>query len=203
LGNRFLYLVRHGEATGDRDDSMLTEVGQQQASLVGERLRDIPFSAIHHSPLPRAVQTAQLIAGSLPGVPLSPSDLLGDYVPAVPDPDIVPQAHAWVVDHYRPAELAAGPALAAAAIQRYAVAADHDTHDTHELIITHNFVIGWFVRHALDAPDWRWFGLNQANGALAIILYRPNRPPSLLSFNEMGHLPMPLRWTGFPLELRI
>ena len=23
--------------------------------------------------------------------------------------------------------------------------------DRHELLITHNFVIGWFVRHALDA----------------------------------------------------
>jgi serine/threonine-protein phosphatase PGAM5 len=200
LGNRFLYLVRHGEATGDRDDSVLTEAGQQQANLVGERLRDTPLSAIHHSPLPRAVQTAQLIAGSLPAVPLYPSDLLADYVPAVPDPDIVPQAHAWVVDHYSPTELADGPALAAAAIERHAVAADHDTH---ELIVTHNFLIGWFVRHALDTPDWRWVGLNQANGALTVILYRPNRPACLVTFNDMGHLPMSLRWTGFPSELRV
>jgi serine/threonine-protein phosphatase PGAM5 len=200
LGNRFLYLVRHGEAAGDRDDSVLTEAGLEQARLVGERLRGIPVSAIHHSPLARAVQTAELIAGCLPGVPVYSSDVLADYVPAVPDPDIVPQAYAWVVDNYSPAELANGPALAAAAIERHAVAADHDTH---ELIITHNFLIGWFVRHALGAPDWRWVGLNQANGALTVILYRPNRPASLVSFNDMGHLPMPLRWTGFPPELRV
>ena len=37
--------------------------------------------------------------------------------------------------------------------------------DRHELLITHNFVIGWFVRHTLDAQVWRWIGLNQANCA--------------------------------------
>jgi hypothetical protein len=33
----------------------------------------------------------------------------------------------------------------------------------------HNFVIGWFVRHVLDAPEWRWMGLNQFNAALTIL----------------------------------
>jgi len=65
--------------------------------------------------------------------------------------------------------------LAAAAIERHAVTADEDRH---ELIVTHNFLIGWFVRHALAAPDWRWLGLNQGNCALTVILYRPDRPAS-------------------------
>ncbi len=74
--------------------------------------------------------------------------------------------------------------------------------DVHELIVTHNFLIGWFIRHALHAPDWRWIGLNQQNCALTVILYRPGLPPSLVSFNDAAHLPDQLRWTGFSAQLR-
>ena len=60
--------------------------------------------------------------------------------------------------------------------------------DRHELLITHNFVIGWFVRHVLDAPVWRWIGLNQANCAITIVQWDSDRPPTLVSFNDIGHL---------------
>ena len=65
--------------------------------------------------------------------------------------------------------------------------------DRCELLITHNFVIGWFVRHALDAPAWRWMELNQFNCALTIIQIGPALPPTLITFNDMGHLPTDLR----------
>jgi len=26
-------------------------------------------------------------------------------------------------------------------------------------------------------------------------------PASLITFNDVGHLPQPLRWTGFPAEI--
>ncbi|MEK8109093.1 hypothetical protein NKG94_38720 [Micromonospora sp. M12] len=32
-----------------------------------------------------------------------------------------------------------------------------------ELVVTHTFLIGWLVRHALDAPERRWLGLNSHN----------------------------------------
>src|SRR5262249_61666155 len=76
--SRFLYLVRHGEAD---DEGFLTEAGRQQATATGEHLRDVRFRAIRHSPLARAEQTAELIAGFQPGVPMGPSGLLGDYPP--------------------------------------------------------------------------------------------------------------------------
>jgi probable phosphoglycerate mutase len=71
------------------------------------------------------------------------------------------------------------------------------------LVITHNFLIGWLVRAAQDAPEWRWLGLNHCNAALTAIRYTPGRPASVLFYNDMGHLPLELRWTGFPPELRI
>lgn len=73
----------------------------------------------------------------------------------------------------------------------------------HDLVVTHNFVIGWLVREALDAPDWRWIGLHHANAALSIIHYAPERPSSLIVYNDIRHLPEELRWTGLPPGLRV
>lgn len=193
--SRFLYLVRHGEAD---DDGALTAAGRQQATAAGERLRHVRFSAIRHSPLQRAEETAELIADHLPGVPVGPSGLLGDYLPPVPGLPDLPPAYAALVDSYTPDERAEGAELAAAAIDRYARPAGRGGS---ELLVTHNFLIGWFVRHAVDAPDWRWLGLNQCHGAITVLLYRTSGPAALVSYNDIGHLPPPLRWTGFPAEL--
>lgn len=69
---RHLYLARHGEASAD--ETTLTENGRRQAVLLGERLRSTPLSVIHHGPLPRAQQTAELIGAQLDGVPLNRSE---------------------------------------------------------------------------------------------------------------------------------
>ena len=193
--SRFLYLVRHGEAD---DDGVLTAAGLQQASAVGERLRRIRFGAIRHSPAERAEETAELIADRQPGVPVGPSGLLGDFLPPVTSLPDLPAPYAQLLDGYTADERAESAELAAAAINRYA---RPSAQAGSELLVTHNFLIGWFVRHALDAPDWRWLGLNQCHCAVTVILYRTGRPATLVSFNDAGHLPPQLRWTGYPAEL--
>ena len=196
---RFLYLVRHGQA--DPHDGPLSAAGQQQARLTGQRLADVPFSAIYHGPLPRAAQTADLIAASLPGVPMSASDLAGDYLPSVPDPDDLAPSFAGLLAGFSAAERAAGAKLAPAALERFARPGD-DHHDTYELVVTHNFLVGWLVSQALEAPPWRWMGVNQMNCAVSIIGYLPASPAALISFNDACHLPPQLRWTGFPAALK-
>jgi serine/threonine-protein phosphatase PGAM5 len=124
-------------------------------------------------------------------VPLLVDATVGDYVPFAPDP--LPPFLAEVP----PDELARGAALAAAAVDAFA-----RPDAAPELIVTHSFLIAWFVRHALDAPPERWVGLNAANAALTTIRYTPGRPPALLTFNDMSHLPEALHWTGFPPALR-
>ncbi|HSS92085.1 MAG TPA: histidine phosphatase family protein [Streptosporangiaceae bacterium] len=195
----FLYLVRHGEAVPH--DGPLSPAGEQQARLTGRRLKDVPLSAIHHGPLPRAAQTAGLIAACIPGVPVSASDLAGDYIPSDPAPDDLPPSYASFVAGFSAAERARGPRLAAAAIDRFTQAGPGDG-DNHELIVTHNFLIGWLVSQALAAPSWRWLGLNQMNCALSVIAYRAGLPPALISFNDAGHLTPELRWNGFPAAVR-
>jgi serine/threonine-protein phosphatase PGAM5 len=191
----FLYLVRHGQA--DPHDGPLNEAGEQQARLTGKRLKDVPFSGIYHGPLPRAAQTADLIAASLPGIPVYACELAGDYVPSAPDPDGLPSSFARFLAGFSDAELTDGPRLAAAALERFAQPG-REQDDTYELIVTHNLLIGWFVSQALGAPPWRWLGLNQMNCALSVIAYMPGLPSALISFNDAGHLPAELRWTGFP-----
>jgi broad specificity phosphatase PhoE len=202
---RYLYLARHAEALPD--ESGLTERGTRQAELLGRRLQDVPFSSVHHGPLPRAAQTAYLIGAQLKTkVSLHSSAAAGDYVPHVPEKDELPADSADYLLSFlhqsTPEELKRGPDLARVALERFTGPAEGDT-EQHDLLITHNFLVSWLVRHALDAPPWRWLGLNHCNAALTVLRYTPGRPSSVVIYNDMQHLPTDLRWTGFPAELGI
>ncbi|MFB7848350.1 histidine phosphatase family protein [Streptomyces sp. NPDC002466] len=202
--DRYLYLARHGEATPD--ESRLTDNGRRQALLLGERLRHVPLTAVHHGPLPRAAQTARLICDQLDGVHPQPSEPAGDYLPHLPEREELPVE--WAdsmlarLSGFPAEERECGPGLAREALARFTGPVEGDE-PRHELVVTHNFLIGWLVRDALDAPEWRWMGLHQANAALTVIRYATDRPASVLLFNDTGHLPGELRWTGFPPELRV
>ncbi|MDG9728659.1 MULTISPECIES: histidine phosphatase family protein [unclassified Streptomyces] len=201
---RYLYLVRHGEAASE--ESGLTEVGRRQAVLLGQRLREIPFAAVHHGPLPRAEQTARLIGDQLQNVPLRVSEVAGDYVPYVPMRDELPAESADFFLNFLSGateeERKHGPALARQALEMFTGPVNGEE-DRHELVVTHNFLIAWLVRDAMHAPHWRWLGLNHGNAALTVIRYAPGRPASVLVSNDMRHLPPELRWTGFPPEVHV
>ncbi|WP_448319548.1 histidine phosphatase family protein [Streptomyces sp. CO7] len=203
--DRFLYLVRHAEANAD--ETSLTERGRRQAALLGERLRGVPFAAVHHGPLPRAAETAALItARHGGGVAAHPCRPAGDYVPHVPAREELHPASAdrilGFLAGFPAAEREEGPRLAREAVDRFTGPVAQDT-PRHDLVVTHNFLVGWLVRHALDAPPGRWIGLNHANAGLTVIRYTSQRPPALLVYNDTGHLPADLRWTGLPPELHV
>jgi len=124
------------------------------------------------APLPRAAQTAELIAASLPGVPVSACDLAGDYLPSDPDPAGLPPSYARFVASFPAAERTEGPRRAAAALERFARPGGPDG-DEYELVVTHNFLAGWLVSQAMAGPPWRWLGVNQMNCAGPA-----SRPPS-------------------------
>ncbi|MFI7176951.1 histidine phosphatase family protein [Streptomyces spororaveus] len=201
---RYLYLVRHGEASPD--ESALTEAGRRQAELLGRRLQDVPLAAVHHGPLPRARQTARLIGDQLTGVPVHLSEAAGDYVPYVPERSELPPESAdfylRFLDGASAEEREDGPGLARRAMDLFTGPVEGEE-DRHELVVTHNFLVAWLVRDAMHAPKWRWLGLNHGNAALTVIRYAPGRPASVLVSNDMRHLPAELRWTGFPPELHI
>lgn len=185
-----LYLVRHGEqgpASEHASDGGLSHLGREQADRLGQRLRTVPFTAIHHSPLARAAQTADIVAGHLPHVPRHDCDLIADRTPVPSATQRGRYPGRWLawLDRVPEDERDEDGTALQTAVEHFGVAGQHNRY---ELLITHNFVIGWFVRHVLDAPLWRWIGLNQANCAITIVQFDSDRPSTLVSFNDTGHL---------------
>jgi serine/threonine-protein phosphatase PGAM5 len=173
-----LYLVRHGEQGADGD---LSAVGREQAARVGERLRTVSFTGIHHSGKRRAARTAEIVSGYLPGV--ARHECVADRTPfpSAGRMSTYPERwHGWF-DGVPADERDVDAVGLRAAVAHFGVVGDEDRN---ELLITHNFVVGWFVRHVLDAPEWRWMGLNVGNGAVTVVQWETGRPPVLVSFNE-------------------
>lgn len=194
--SRYLYLVRHGEqvdAEFGLPDGPLSDRGREQSDRIADRLGSISFDAAYTSPLQRAIETAEVITERLEVQPATPSALLMDCIPSGPEPDMPPAFEAFF-GGVTEEEIAAGQAQMTDALGEWFTPSREDRH---ELLITHNFVIAWFVREVFGASAWRWIGINQANCGLTIIRVRSAKPPVLLTHNDLGHLPAALR-TGLP-----
>lgn len=194
--SHFLYLVRHGEqqdAEHGLPDGPLSARGKRQARAIAQRLAGVPFDAAWHSPLQRAQETATIMTKNMPGLEAKPSALLMDCIPSGPTADM-PHVFEPFFGGVTEEEIEAGQAQMSDAVSEW-LAPGRD--ERHELLITHNFVVAWFVREVFGAPDWRWMGLNQANCGLTIIRVRTAKPPVLVTHNDLGHLPAELR-SGLP-----
>jgi serine/threonine-protein phosphatase PGAM5 len=197
----YIYLVRHGEhqdAEHGLTDGPLSPRGQRQAELIADRLSGLPLDAVWHSPLLRANETARAIAARLPSVDPEPTALLFDCVPTGMT-DETPAAYEPFFGSITDAEIEAGRAQMFDAVNEFLV---RKPGDVHEVLITHNFVISWFVREVLGAPEWRWMTLNQAHCGLTVIAQKQGRPWTLLTHNDTGHLPVELR-TGIPDQMPV
>ncbi|APX33139.1 histidine phosphatase family protein [Brachybacterium sp. P6-10-X1] len=199
---RYLYLARHGDADAF---GQLTDIGRSQAALLGRRLAHLPIDVVWHSPLPRAVDCARVLAQELPvSVLVDEAEELIDHVPYVPPAGELPAAWAPFFDGYDDAEAAVDHDLARRLSERFGARslarreAEAGDRDTHEVLITHAFQIAWLICDALEAPPARWLGLNCANAALTLIEHREGRAPTIVLVNDMSHLPRELQWTGFP-----
>lgn len=201
---RWLYLARHAEPT--EEGTELTANGTQQAELLGRRLAHLQLDCIFHGPLPRAQETARVVAEqSDRKLSLVERSAAGDYVPGLPGSHEVPTAWAETVRSFMGGvseeEAAVGADLGAEAIDQFAGPAT-DGRGPVEVVVTHAFAVGWLVAHALGAPGWRWFPPSQCHAALTVIRYAPDAPPSVVVANDMTHLPPALQWTGVPDFLR-
>ncbi|MCP2031921.1 putative phosphoglycerate mutase [Okibacterium sp. HSC-33S16] len=199
--SQYIYLVRHGEqqdAEHGMPDGPLSARGRRQAEHLAERIGGLPITGTFHSPLQRAAETARIIHERLPAIDPEPSALLFDCVPTGKLPE-TPSAYEPFFGSVTEAEVEAGTAQMADAVAEFLAPRKGDRHD---LLITHNFVIAWFVREVLGAPEWRWMTLDQAHCGLTIIQRKPGRPWTLLTHNDLGHLPVELR-TGLPEPLPV
>jgi len=195
MAARTLYLVRHGAADAL---GQLTDEGRKQSRMIGQRLARLPIDVVWHSPLPRAVDSARIIAAEMPRVLIDEAAELVDHVPFVPnDEDLSPS---WVgfFDGYDRREADAGRRTADGLAARFGTPNSRAQRPTHEVAVTHAYPIAWMVRDALGAPPARWMSLaGLANTSLTVIEHTDGEPAGVVMVNDMSHLPTELRWTGF------
>ena len=83
-----IHLIRHGNMKGDPHLHMrppvtdcLSDLGVAQAAALGRAVADVPFTHIYSSPLGRALQTAQAVAGER-GLDIGVEPWLEEWRPA-------------------------------------------------------------------------------------------------------------------------
>ncbi len=183
---RTLYIARHGAA--DALGTLLDE-GRVQCELLAHRLRRVPLDAIWHSPLPRARDSAAIIAATFPRALLDEATELVDHVPHVPK--VADRSSEWAgfFDGYSEHEAAADAAVAHRLTRRFARPPRPGQRSTHELLVTHAYPVGWLVREALEAPPRAWLSLARiANTGLTIIEYVEGEPAAVVCVNDRSHL---------------
>lgn len=187
MGTRVLYLVRHGQYFTEEDSpkyGRLTPLGRRQAKRLGKRLALIEFDVLHHSDMPRAVETAEIIANALPpGVAVRSSRLLREGIPSAPV--------RWLPDHTR-ADARQARARMDAAFARYFKRCRSG--ERHELLVAHGNIIRYLVRRAMCDPVEKWSEMNITQCGLTVLAMGPKSSRAMLmSFNDVGHLPPNMR----------
>lgn len=182
-----LYLVRHGEASGDEtDDPGLSEHGRSQVRALVRRLRSRPVTEVWHGPRRRTTETADLVAVGLGVTRCEPTDLLDDRTPvpsAARRGDYPAHRAPWFAT-VPPDERDEDGALLSAAWQDLSLQAQ----GVDVLLVTHAFVAAWLVREVLDAPAAAWMRLGVANTGLTTITWDDDGQARLEAFNETAHL---------------
>jgi probable phosphoglycerate mutase len=186
MTTRTLHVVRHGRA-----DALgrLTEQGRAQCRALGRRLAEEPLDVIWHSALPRAVDSAAVLAEGRRGLLVDEAPELIDAVPHVPDLDSLSPRGAAFFDGIDDAEAADGHRLAEQLAARFLSPLPPGSRSTQELLVTHAFQVSWLVRGALGAPPESWLSLGRIeNTALTTIVLEQGEPPMILCVNDRSHL---------------
>ncbi|MGD1052181.1 MAG: histidine phosphatase family protein [Solirubrobacteraceae bacterium] len=190
MGAAELYLVRHAQAAGrDDDDPGLSERGRAQARALGARLAACTFATVLHSPRRRAEETATIVSSFLAPTAVASSPLLDDRTPVPSDErrDEYPRRYHQALGDVPAQERDVDAVELREAVSRLVATAEEQAALGPLLLVTHAFVIGWFVRSALETATWRWIGLDSDNTGLTVIRYPPDGP-FLVAFNDTGHL---------------
>jgi serine/threonine-protein phosphatase PGAM5 len=207
MATRHLYLVRHGQReTGPGPDALgpgLTVLGWKQAHQAARRLAKLKIDVIHTSSLRRTMETAQILAVEQASLPIRPSRLLWECIPALPE-----TVWEWFKAHPEPAEGKIPEAIlpwraiwgelgdpeqlvddfeqAREAWKKYFIPAKGK--DRHDIIVCHGNLIRYFVVRALNAPPESWIQMDIYNCSISEVAVETDGRARLVSHNESGHL---------------
>lgn len=197
-------LVRHGQTQpadpdkpfplkGGHGDPLLTELGQRQAIVVGDRLADEPIDMICVSSLTRTHETAAPLATQLGLEPAEVHDLreifLGDWEGGL-FRKMAEEGHPAVLAMREKGDWGELPGAESNAelVERTtgAIADLHVNHrGKHIVCFVHGGVIGAILSHAVGASVWRFMGSD--NAAIHRLGVHDERW-MLRGYNDVSHL---------------
>ena len=199
-----IFLVRHGETDWNknhrfqgRTDIPLNPVGRAQAQALALALKGVPLTAIHSSPLKRAIETARTIRAYHPTTPVI--EELGLIEMDLGEFDGMEAQH-WAEKHpdlleiwkERPSLMKMPGGESLKEVQARAVETLESIHGrykigSHLLFTSHNFVITSLLCHACGMPLDRFRELRQETAALNI-LYKQGERLWAARVNDRSHL---------------
>lgn len=194
---RNLILIRHGQYENSRgDQGELTDYGIDQMKLAARALKTTHIDAIHHSTVIRAEHSAKIIHKAFPYLKLNGTDLLRECVPSVPQ-------RLLNLFEFQKRSNPHTEERTARCIEQFELAYDYfcaplpaHADETHELMVCHGNIIRYFVVRTLNANVDSWINMLMHNGGITRIRIDPDGHVVLISHNDIGHLPTPLRTHG-------
>ncbi len=188
MGERFIYMLRHGHF--DRDEQSkkkghLTSLGEKQASYAIKRLKEIKFDIAHVSTAIRTQQTAKIVLKGVKPKAIKNSRLLVEGLPCFP----LAKAKKIKVDGKK---ISKDTKRAASAFEKFFI--PYKPKGTrNELIVGHGNMIRYYMMRALGVDPKKWTKLDILQCSLSIIEISEDGSMKLISFNEVGHIPMSKR----------
>lgn len=195
MATRTIHLIRHGQYHTKPDTEVsgsLTDIGREQAALVGAALIDVPLSEIHCSSLRRAEETAEIICESIPGMQANSTELLWELVPTIP-PHLEDYFEALSLQNpeFSIEKVPENRLKADTAFQQFFIPAG--TESDNIAIVCHGNLIRYLVCQALAINPDKWSNMYINHCSLTRILVEEDGNMILVSYNETGHLPLHLR----------
>jgi broad specificity phosphatase PhoE len=169
-------LIRHGQylPSDETLGGQLTSLGREQARRTASRLKGLAVATIHSSDMPRAIETAEIIARELGRAKVAQSAMLRERVPTG-----IPGKHVPLGKRREARE------AIDFIVERFFCAAPRARHD---IIVCHGNLIRALVCCALGARLGAWRKMDVHNGGITRLLVREDGSLRVTSFNDTGHL---------------
>jgi serine/threonine-protein phosphatase PGAM5 len=192
MAQRMLFLIRHGQYESTPDDGelggLLTDLGKQQAQVVGAALSGLNLSAIHCSSMRRAEETAQIISQLTPTLDPTPTRLLWELIPTIPPHlEEVFQVMAAQNPYFNIEDVLQNREYADQAFDTFFRPSNNSADNL--ALVCHGNIIRYFVCLSLGINPDKWSDMYINHCSLTSILVEPNGNRVLTSYNETGHLP--------------
>ena len=188
---RFLTLIRHGQYREDlADKGQLTDTGIAQLKLVAQALQMEQVTALYHSSIYRAHQSAEIVGQVFPHMTLQSSDLLRECIPSLPAH--IMARHGASPNHTQEA-MSRCTHQFEAAWDTFAAPPTIPNEEYHDVLVCHGNIIRYFVARSLGVSPDVWINMIIHHGAISRIRIDFDGSPTLISHNDIGHLPNSLR----------